>query len=510
LLKLFKFEAMEPITKASRTEWIGLAVLALPTLLVSMDATVTYLAIPTISAILKPSASELLWITDIYIFLEGGLLITMGTLGDRIGRKKLLIYGAVAFAIASAFAAFANSAHMLIAARGLMGIAGATLLPSTVSLIRSMFHDDRQRAVAIGIWTTCFSTGTMLGPLLGGLLLHYFWWGSVFLISVPVMLLFLVMGPLFLREYRSPGHEKFDLVSAFQLLAGILAIIYSIKRIGERLVAEPITISLLVAGAVILYFFIKRQRRITNPLIDLNLFLLAPFSATLLALLCSLFCWSGVYLFVAQYLQLVLMFDAQKAGLWTVPAAALGMISCLSAPLIARFAGRNTVIITGMILIMMGLIMLSQVPDNAGLFLLVFATILLTAGCSLAVTLGVDKVISSVPASRAGVAAGIYETSTTFGSALGIAVLGSIGTAIYRNSLHSEQAGNTLGQASTLSASLPANQAKDLFQLAQTSFNYAFAIIALFAVVMLFIVILVVGSVYRSERSISPNADYVE
>src|ERR1700754_4590518 len=210
--------------KAGRREWIGLAVLALPALLVSMDTTVMYLAVPALSTALKPNSVELLWISDSYMFLEAGFLITMGTLGDRIGRRRMLLWGG---------AAFAPSTLLLIFARGLLGTAGATLLPSTLTIIRNMFHDERQRTTAIGIWTTCFSAGTMLGPLIGGLLLERFWWGAVFLIPVPVMGILLLVAPRLLPEYREEKPAPMDLISTILLVISLLAVVYGIKEISE-------------------------------------------------------------------------------------------------------------------------------------------------------------------------------------------------------------------------------------------------------------------------------------
>src|SRR5919112_5144109 len=212
--------------RAGRREWIGLAVIALPCLLYSMDLTVLELAVPKLSADLKPTSSQLLWIMDIYGFLLAGCLITMGTLGDRIGRRRLLLIGAAAFGVASVLAAFSRSAEMLIATRALLGIAGATLAPSTLSLIRNMFLDPAQRAFAIGVWATSFSAGAALGPLAGGLMLEFFWWGSVFLLAVPVMTLLLVLGPVLLPEFRDPGAGRLDLVSAAMSLVTVLAVIY--------------------------------------------------------------------------------------------------------------------------------------------------------------------------------------------------------------------------------------------------------------------------------------------
>src|SRR5688572_17909033 len=266
--------------RAGRREWIGLAVIALPCMLYSMDLTVLNLAVPHLSADLKPSSAELLWIIDIYGFMVAGALITMGTLGDRIGRRRLLLIGATAFGIASVIAAFSSSAEMLIATRALLGVAGATLAPSTLSLIRNMFLDPNQRTFAIGVWVTSYSVGGAIGPLLGGILLQYFWWGSVFLLGVPVMVLLLVLGPVLLPEYRDPKAGRLDLFSAGLSLAAVLCVIYGLKRIAEDGVAWLPAVS-IVTGLVLGLQFLRRQRRLADPLIDLRLFRVPAFSASL-------------------------------------------------------------------------------------------------------------------------------------------------------------------------------------------------------------------------------------
>src|SRR5262245_42470060 len=315
-----ELQAASGVRRAGRREWIGLAVLALAAVLYSMDLTVLHLAVPAISKDLRPSSTQLLWITDIYGFMVAGCLVTMGTLGDRIGRRRLLLGGAAAFAVLSVAAAFATSAQMLIACRALLGIAGATLAPSTLSLIFTMFADPRQRQAAIGIWITSFSAGGAIGPLLGGVLLERFWWGSVFLLAVPGMALLLVLGPRVLPEDRAPGAGRPDLASAALLLAAVLAVVFGIKQIAQNGTSSLAAASML-AGLAAGAGFARRQLRRADPMIDLRLFRAAAFSASLATNLLGIFIATGYFLFVAQYLQLVLELSPLQAGLWTLPSA---------------------------------------------------------------------------------------------------------------------------------------------------------------------------------------------
>ena len=321
--------------KAGRREWIGLAVIALPCMLYSMDLTVLNLALPALSADLRPSSSQMLWIVDIYGFMVAGFLITMGTLGNRIGRRRLLLIGATAFGIASVIAAFSTSAEMLIATRALLGLAGATLAPSTLSLIRNMFHDPAQRTVAIGAWITSYSVGGAIGPLLGGLLLQHFWWGSVFLLSVPVMVLLLVLGPVLLPEFRDPQAGRLDLISAAMSLAAVLLVIYGLKQISEDGLEWLPALS-IVAGLAVGFVFLRRQQTLRHPLIDIRLFRLSAFSAALAIYLVGTFVAFGSFVFMAQYLQLVVGLSPLEAGLWTLPWAIAFILGSNLTPLIVR------------------------------------------------------------------------------------------------------------------------------------------------------------------------------
>ena len=445
-----------PQLKAGRKEWIGLAVLALPALLVSMDMTVMYLAVPALSTALKPNSVQLLWISDSYGFLEAGFLITMGTLGDRIGRRRLLLIGGVAFAVASVAAAFSPTALTLIFARGLLGIAGATLLPSTLSIIRNMFHDETQRTTAIGAWTTCFSAGTMLGPLIGGFLLDKFWWGAVFLMPVPVMLLLLLIAPRLLPEFRETRPSRMDLISTGLLVMAVLAVIYGIKQISQT-GADVQSFAFILIGLVLGAAFWNRQQTINNPLIDFSLFRNRTFTTSLSALMISLFTWSGIFLFVSQYLQLVLGMDAVRAGILTIPSAAASIVVCSLAPVLARRIRRGSLMTMGLTVTGAGVAVLAFIGTNdlAGLLT---GSVIISLGCGTVVTLGIDMVVASAPPQSAGAAAGISETSTTLGSSLGIALLGSIWTAAYKakmdfgvpagiSSQMGEASRNTLGAA---------------------------------------------------------------
>src|SRR3954447_3008422 len=341
-------------TRATRHEWIGLAVIALPCLLYAMDLTVLTLAIPSLTEDLRPSATELLWIVDIYGFLVAGFLITMGTLGDRIGRRRLLLIGAAAFGAASVLAAFSTSAEMLIAARAILGIAGATLAPSTLSLISAMFRDPKQRALAIGVWLVCFIAGGAVGPLVGGVLLGHFWWGSVFLLGVPAMLLLLVAGPVLLPEYRAPHAGRLDLTSVALSLATILPVIYGLKELA-RGGWQLLPVAAIVLGVVVGAAFVRRQRRLADPLLDLRLFADRAFSTALGSMLCGTMLMGSTMVFITQYLQLVAGLSPLHAGLWMLPAMFASIASFQVTPLIARrvrpaylIAGGVAISVTGL------------------------------------------------------------------------------------------------------------------------------------------------------------------
>jgi DHA2 family multidrug resistance protein-like MFS transporter len=496
--------------RAGRREWIGLAVIALPCLLYSMDLTVLELAVPKLSADLKPTSSQLLWIMDIYGFLLAGCLITMGTLGDRIGRRRLLLIGAAAFGVASVLAAFSRSAEMLIATRALLGIAGATLAPSTLSLIRNMFLDSDQRTFAIGVWATSFSAGAAIGPLAGGFLLEHFWWGSVFLLAVPVMALLLVLGPLLLPEFRDPQAGRLDLTSAALSLAAVLAVIYGLKQVAQDGLGWLPVLS-VAAGVAAGAAFARRQRELADPLIDLGLFRAPAFSVSLAAFMLSIFVIAGIFLFLAQYLQLVLGLSPLQAGLWTVPSAGGLIAGSMLAPLIVRRVRPAFVMAGGLALSAVGFGMLIQVNAASGLAILVIGSVVFSLGVAPVGTLASDIIVGSAPPERAGAASGISETSAELGGALGIAVLGSVGTAVYRSEVTgavpadvppaaAEASRDTLGGAVAAAEELPDPLGAELLDAAREAFTQALQLTAITSAAIVVGVAILAAVVLRDVR----------
>jgi DHA2 family multidrug resistance protein-like MFS transporter len=473
--------------RAGRREWIGLAVIALPCLLYSMDLTVLNLAVPELSEDLAPSSAQLLWIVDVYGFLVAGSLITMGTLGDRIGRRRLLMAGAVVFGAGSLLAAFAPSAEALIAARALLGVAGATIAPSTLSLIRNMFHDPRQRTVAIGVWGTSYAAGGAIGPLLGGVVLEYFSWGAVFLLAVPVMVLLLVLGPVLLPEYRDPQAGRLDLASAALSLVAVLATIYGLKKIAESGLAWLPALA-IVAGVAVGLVFVRRQQTLADPLIDLRLFRAPAFSAALAVNVVGTFVVFGSFLYTAQYFQLMLGLSPLRAGLWMLPSSAAVIAGSVLAPAIVRRFSPAAVIATGLALVAAGFVVLTRVGGN-GLAALLIGSVVLSAGLGPVFVLTTDVILGAAPPERAGAASAISETGSEFGGALGIAILGSIGTAVYRgrvvDALPSgvppaarEAARQTLGSAVVAAEQLPAQLGAAVRAAARGAFLQSFEVMA--------------------------------
>lgn len=476
-------------THAGRREWLGLAILALPCLLYSMDLTVLNLAIPHLSADLAPSSAQLLWIMDIYGFVLAGSLITMGTLGDRIGRRRLLMIGAIAFGVASVLAAYSTTPSMLIVARALLGLAAATLAPSTLSLLRNMFHDPKQRTFAIGVWIASFSAGGALGPVVGGVLLTYFWWGSVFLIAVPVMVLLLILGPLLLPEFQDPDPGRLDIVSAALSLSAVLSVIFGIKSLASQGIGWVALVS-IVMGLIIGVVLVRRQSRLQAPFLDLSLFKRAAFSTSLLINIAGFFVAFGSFLFIAQYLQLVLGLTPLQAGLWSAPSGLAFIVgSMCTARLVVRLRPAY-VMSSGFIVATVGFLLLAIGGADVNLMQVVAAYILFSLGLGPVFTLAADSIVGVVPPEKAGIASGMAETSSELGGALGIALLGSLLTAIYRRELSASSlpgippeaastARETLGGAWSAANELNASLSNSLLSAAKQAFIDGFMVVSL-------------------------------
>lgn len=487
-------DATQAPQRAGAREWVGLAVLALACLLYVMDLTVLHLAVPAISDDLQPSSAQLLWIIDVYGFLVAGALVTMGTLGDRIGRRRLLMIGATAFGAVSVVAAFSTSAEMLIVCRALLGIAGATLAPSTLSLIFHMFQDPQQRSVAIGVWIGAFSAGSAVGPVLGGLMLEFFWWGSVFLLALPVMVALLVLGPRVLPEYRDPDAGRLDVASAAMSVLAVLACIYGLKDIAQSGVSAT-AVGAIVAGLVVAALWVCRQQGLDDPMIDVSLFRIRAFNTALAINFLAIFMAVGYFLFVAQYFQLVAGTSPLVAGLWSLPSAIAFVLGSQLAPRLQRSVGAAHLIGGGLLVSAVGLVMLAGVGATDGLVLLIAASVVISLGMAPVFGLTTELIVGSAPPERAGAASGISETGAELGGALGIAVLGSVGVALYRDQVSddlpagvpdeaADAASDTLGAAVGAAEGLDAATAADLLAITRDAFVQGMQVSAVIAAII--------------------------
>ncbi|MGW1740396.1 MFS transporter [Nocardia sp. NPDC001965] len=421
---------MRQSARAGWREWGGLALLALPTMLLGLDVTALYLVLPSLAADLDPTATETLWIMDSYGFFIAGFLITMGTVGDRIGRRRLLMIGVAAFGAASVFAAFAPTALWLIVARALLGVAGAALMPSTLSLIGNMFTDTRQRALAIGVWATMFALGMAAGPVVGGALVAGFWWGAAFLVAVPVAALVLAGAPALLPEYRTPA-GRLDLPSVGLSLAALLPIIYAIKHAAAYGIDIQALVAVLVGGSAAVVF-VRRQLRLSEPLLDMKLFTGPAFSAALSVLLIGLVGFGGVMFLVTQYLQLVQGLSPTTAGLWMGPPALAMLVGAIGAPLVAGRVSPGVVMSATSALSLIGYVLLAFAGTDSKLSVVVgFAFVYL--GLGVIAALGTDIVVGAAPAAKSGSAAALSEAAQELGIASGVALLGSLTAVIYRS-----------------------------------------------------------------------------
>lgn len=477
---------------AGRREWIGLAVLALPGLLISVDASVIFLALPRLSLALKADSTQLLWITDVYGFMIAGFLVTMARLGDLIGRRRLLVIGTVCFGLFSVLAAYSTSAAMLIVARALLGVAGATIGPSAFALIATMFPDAKQQGLAIAVFISCILAGPAIGPALGGVLLNSFWWGSVFLLGVPVTLVLVVAVPVLLPEFRNPGGIRLDVVSVVLYLIAILPLVYGINELGQ-VGWKPGPLIGPVVGLVFAVVFLRRQRRTRDPLLDLDVFRHRAFTTALATGLFGGAMMSALALFFAQFVQVVKGWSPLSAGLLTVLTAVAMVVGTMLAPMMARKVRPGTVLAAGLGIMMIGFLLISRAQVGATLAVPIIGVAIVCLGAGTTGSVGTRLVIGSVPPEKAGSAASVSQTGGQLGAALGIATLGTIGTAIYRGLLNvpsgvpagaGNSASESISRAAVTAADLPAAAGTALFDAAKSAFTTALQSVTIIAAIV--------------------------
>lgn len=415
---------------AGRREWAGLAVVSLPALVVTMDVSILFLAVPSLTASLAPTASQLLWISDIYGFLIAGSLLTMGAVSDRVGPRRLLMLGATAFAAASLLAAFASTPEGLITARAFLGVAGATLAPSSMAILRSMFRQERERRLAIGVWMSCFAAGAAVGPLVGGALLEHFWWGSAFLLNVPVMVVVLLGGAIVLPAPPFRDGVRVDLRGAVLSVVAILLVTYALKTAVSEGLSVGAVVS-LVAGVAVGAVLLRQQKRASRPLADPSLFRAPGFKVCLAAIVLSAFVVAGLLFYMAQLLQLVAQRGPLQSGMWTLPVMVATITGSMAAPALLDRLTALPLLAATLGLAGIGSAMAAMLNPDDFTFLIVGST-LVGLGAGAAGTIATDSIIGAAPIERAGAASAVTETGSELGGALGVALLGSLGTAVYR------------------------------------------------------------------------------
>ncbi|UXY26663.1 MFS transporter [Streptomyces sp. HUAS TT20] len=480
---------------ASANRWVVLVVLCVSLLLVALDATVLHVAVPAVTEDLRPGGIELLWIVDAYPLVCASLLILFGTLGDRVGRRRILLLGYALFGVASAVAAVAPSAHVLILARALLGVGGAMIMPATLSILRQVFPDRRERALAIGLWSAVAAVGAAVGPLLGGFLLEHFWWGSVFLVNIPLMLVSLPVGRLLLPESTGERNGPWDVVGALMAAAGLFGLVLGVKRLGGgEPVASVFTLVPLVLGALLMALFVRRQRRRPHPLVDLRMFARPAFSTSVGCIVLAMLALVGLELIAAQYLQLVLGLSPLETGLRLLPLTIAAMAAGLAGARMLRRFGPRRMVCFGFLLTAAGVLTLTAMggEDNTGLLLAGFVVL----GFGLETTLfgAYESMLSEAPAEQAGGAAAIGETSYQLGAGIGIALLGSVMNAAYTPGLASvpgvpasasAAAGHSLGEAYTVAARLGGSAGAALRRAARDSFVHGLHVTLLVSVGLL-------------------------
>lgn len=477
---------------AGRREWLGLVLLCLPTMLAMLDLNVVILALPRITAALRSSATQQLWITDIYGFFIAGFLVTMGRVGDRIGHKKLLLIGVGAFGVLSPVAAYSANSGMLIAIRALLGIAGATIIPMTLALIRNMFPNAKQMGTAMGVWATAMMAGISFGPAVGGLLLNSFWWGSVFMIAVPVMLVLLLLGPGLLPESRDPGPERVDGPSVALSLGTILPLVYGLTELA-RAGWAVLPVVAVVVGVASGWMFKRRQNRLSNPLLDLRLFAIPAIGGGLVLYLFTGGANAGIALLMVMHMQLLEGFSPLKTALWLLVPSVIMVVGIQVAMGLAKKIKPGLILMGGAIISFAGMLILTQVHAVSGFTTLIVGLCVMFFGVSAVPVLTNQMVLQTAPKEKAGSAGSLSTTSGDLGTALGIACIGSLATVFYQGHVHipanvpsgaAAATNQSIANAVAAAHHLPPAVAANLLTAARHTFNSAFTTIAAICAVL--------------------------
>jgi MFS transporter, DHA2 family, multidrug resistance protein len=491
--------------RAGRREWFGLAVLFLPTLLVAIDNTVLGFALPAISAALTPSATQVLWLVDVYPLVLAGLLVTMGTLGDRVGRRRTLLIGVSGFGVVSFAAAFATDAAHLVGARALLGFFGAMLMPATLALLRTLFRDRAQRRLAVAIWATGFAAGAALGPILGGVLLQHFWWGAVFLVNVPVMVVLLVLGLAVLPESRVPAPGRIDLLGALLSLLAMGPAVLAVKTVAHDGVTGTAALALLVAVTAAVLFVRRAGARLAageEPLLDVSLFASPVLRLAALANATTMFALTGLLFFSAQYLVLVAGLAPMDAGLVLLPGFVVTMLAGLAAARLGRILPLRVLVPAGLLTAAAGFLLATALGSGHGVALLFAANVLVGAGIGMSETITNDAILGAAPTHRAGSASAVSETAYEIGAVLGTAVLGSVLSAVYRGAVavpagvapaDAGTATETVGGAVAAATRAGGSDAEALLASARSAFVTGISVTSVVGAAVLVLVALVVA-----------------
>lgn len=472
---------------ATTKSWAGLAVLVLPLLLITIDGTVLILGLPAISAELRPTGVEQLWMIDVYSLVLAGLLVAMSTVGERFGRRRNLLIGAVVFAVASAFGALATAPWMLIGARALLGVGGAIMMPSTLSLVRNMFLDRQQRRYAMAVWAAMASVGAAVGPILGGWVIETFSWQAAFLLNIPVMIVLLILGPILLPESRNPALRTIDALSVVLSFAGMIGVVYAVKSLtGGKEVG--LGGAALAIGLIAVVLFVRRQLRLPTPLIDVSLFQLRYFRGAVVADLLSIFAMVGALVALVQHLQLVLGLTPLQASVWLIPQAFLAATAAFLAAVLVKRILPAYVITVGLLVAAAGFGLTIFLTPTSSPVLTAAALALVALGAGMGLALSNDIIMSSVTPERAGQAAATSETAYELGTTLGTAVLGGVLVAWYTRVVtaetgmlgltadHAERASSTMAEALLVATEVGGDAGAAVLDIAKSAFTDAITI----------------------------------